>query len=275
MTDPTPRPIRARIAESRLSPLAALVPRARIGAKHISKQARHVSRWLVSSREHTNFTYELTDNNMEHLKWFVSEITNQSYATTSTYVDEILSDTRLKSTYVQAIQESTRRGLADVNVRFGRRVAWYALIRAKKPKLVVETGTDKGLGSLVMASALIRNGAGRLITIDINPAAGYLIREKYREVTTIRVGDSISIINELDDAVDLFLHDSDHSATHERRELETISAHLSSRAIVVSDNAHVTDVLSEWAKTHDRRFLFFSEEPKNHWYPGAGLGVAW
>ena len=52
-------------------------------------------------------------------------------------------------------------------------------MRATKPKIVVETGTEKGLGSLVLAEALIKNESGRLITIDMEPSSGLLIGPEY------------------------------------------------------------------------------------------------
>jgi predicted O-methyltransferase YrrM len=54
----------------------------------------------------------------------------------------------------------------------GRRVAWYALIRIYKPKVIVETGTDKGIGSLVIQKALEKNGYGTLYTLDIDRYSG-------------------------------------------------------------------------------------------------------
>lgn len=44
----------------------------------------------------------------------------------------------------------------------------------------METGIEKGLGSLVLAEAPLKNGAGRLITIDMEPSVGLLIGEEYR-----------------------------------------------------------------------------------------------
>ena len=267
--------LRDQVLGSRFGALAALAPRGLTGARHVRGQIGSVGRWLINSREHTNFTYELTRNNIEQLIWFVSAITEEPYETIANYVGELRGDTKLRSAYSEAIRNSRRRSLADTDPRFGRRLAWYAIARALKPGLIVETGTDKGLGSLVLASALIRNGSGRLVTIDINPAAGYLIRGEYADVTTIWRGDSILRIGELDQGVDLFLHDSDHSASHERLEFDAILPHLNPGAILMSDNAHVTSVLSDWAQEHQKRFLFFAEEPANHWYRGAGLGVAW
>lgn len=267
--------VRSRIAESRMAPLVAMGPRARIGLSHLGAQSRHVAQWFIRSREHTNFTYDLTPNNVEQLVWFVCAVTNRKVDEVQGYVQELLSDAEIRSTYIDAVTHSTRRGLADRQLRFGRRLAWYALVRSQEPGLVVETGTDKGLGSLVLASALIRNGSGRLITLDINPSSGYLIQGQYREVTSVLRGDSLALIEELPRDVDFFLHDSDHTPEHERREFELITPHLSDNALVVSDNAHVTPVLAQWARSHGRRYLFFAEQPEQHWYRGAGVGVAW
>jgi predicted O-methyltransferase YrrM len=45
----------------------------------------------------------------------------------------------------------------DVVVEFGRRLGWYILVRSQKPRIIVETGVDHGVGSLVLTSALLRN----------------------------------------------------------------------------------------------------------------------
>jgi hypothetical protein len=45
----------------------------------------------------------------------------------------------------------------------------YALIRAAKPRLVVEAGTGRGIAACFIAEALRDNGAGRLITYEPDP----------------------------------------------------------------------------------------------------------
>ena len=39
-------------------------------------------------------------------------------------------------------------------------------------------------------------------------------------------------------------------------------------------NAHCSDELFKFAGRSGRRFLYFQERPKNHWYDGGGIGVA-
>ena len=147
-----------------------------------------------------------------------------------------------------------------------------------KPRVVIETGVDKGLGASLLCSALQRNVAegfpGRYYGTDINPHAGRLFTAPYTEFGEILYGDSITTLAALDVQIDLFINDSDHSADYESREYETILPKLSARAIILGDNAHVADALADFSRTRGRQFLFIREEPLDHWYLGAGIGVS-
>ena len=87
------------------------------------------------------------------------------------------------------------------------------------------------------------------------------------------IDNSLQAISKID-RIDLFIHDSDHSAEHESREFKLLQSRLSSKGIVLSDNSHVTTELAKWSLEHGRRFVYFAEQPLNHWYPGAGIGVS-
>jgi predicted O-methyltransferase YrrM len=267
--------LRRRLASSRAAPLAALPVRLGTVARHNSRMLRRSARWLVRSREHTNYTYDLTEISRAHLAWFVAAVAGRPVAEIRSYLDEIERDDVLRLHVRRATQASDRRGLADLTVRYGRRAGWYAFVRALRPTHVVETGTDKGLGSCVLAAALLRNGSGRLTTIDLNPEAGYLIRGPYQEVATMRIGDSLAVLRDLGRPVELFLHDSDHSPGHEAGEFVTVEPWLTDRALVLTDNAEVTDELARWSESRGRRALFFDERPADHWYPGGGIGASY
>jgi predicted O-methyltransferase YrrM len=234
--------------------------------------------WALRSREHYNYSYDLQPLNLQYLASFVSVVTGRPFDEIESYLREIDSDQALKQHVVSRNRQHKERYVADPEARFGRRMGWYAMIRAAKPRLVVETGVDKGLGSVVLAAALMRNTAeghsGRLVALDINPNAGYLLTKPYTQVAEMMYGDSLESIARLQDKVDFFIHDSDHSAEHERKELHAIEAKLTPNAFVLSDNADCTDELLKFALGTGRRFLFFAEKPKNHWWPGDGIGVA-
>ncbi len=272
--------LRRAIARTRLAPVAAFPKRLRTVARFDAKVLGASARWLVQSREHHNYTYDLTPLSRNHLAWFVSVVCDVPVKQVRAYLDEIESDDNLRQHLQQAVAGSARRGLADKEIRYARRIGWYAIVRASRPKHVVETGVDKGLGSVVLAAALLRNAAeghpGRVTSLDINPEAGYLAKvAPWSEVVDLVIGDSLASIAALDRPVDLFLHDSDHSTAHERREFSAVEPKLAPGAILLTDNVTITNVLAEHAERTGRRFLAYRETPANHWYPGDGIGVAW
>jgi hypothetical protein len=73
------------------------------------------------------------------------------------YIRELHQDARLKRIVAERVAQLGRSGGMDPVAKFGRRVGWYALARALKPSVVVETGVEKGLEALVLCAALLRN----------------------------------------------------------------------------------------------------------------------
>jgi len=265
--------LRAKILKSRLLPILVFPYRFLLMSRHLFCHIKLSLAWLCRSREFANFTYDLTPANKHHLAWFISGICNVPVQEIESYFLELESNNYLRQ-HIETHLRANRRG-KEINGQafFGRRLGWYAIVRSIKPALVVETGTEKGLGSLVIADALIRNGGGRLVTVDIESQSGLLLGGIWARVIEHLVGDSLAVISRLG-AIDLFIHDSDHSPEHELREIEQVAPVLSATGIVLSDNSHVTSVLSEWSSRHNRQFSFFAEKPLNHWYSGAGIGVS-
>jgi predicted O-methyltransferase YrrM len=267
---------RTFLAMSRFARFFAFPGRAKSVFRFNLKLLTTSARWLLKSREYTNYTYHLSPRNLKHLAHWVAAVTDTSPLDCEKYILEVLMDEDLNHQVLEATLHSKRAGTADREIRIGRRAGWYAIIRAVKPLHVVETGTDKGLGSIVIAAALLRNGSGKLTTIDINPSSGYLANMgKYPSVCNFEIGDSLAILAGITSPIDIFIHDSDHSPAHEAGEYAMVENLLSERAIVISDNAHATDELLNWSARRNWYFAFFAENPLNHWYPGAGIGAAW
>ena len=234
--------------------------------------------WLFKSRETDNFTYDLTDSNKNQLASLLAVVTGKSFAEIRGYISELDGDDQLRAHVFTTTGELRHVANADREARWGRRLGWYAMVRASKPRVVIETGVDKGLGSCVLTSALMRNAAegfpGHYYGTDLNSKAGYLLRGEYAKFGEILYGDSIESLRKLQVDIDLFINDSDHSAVYEAHEYETIESRLSPRALVLGDNAHVSDSLFAFARRSGRNFVFFQEKPAKHWYPGAGIGIA-
>lgn len=237
-----------------------------------------ILKWGFRSNEDTNFTYHLTEANKGYLASLLAIVLKTDYAVIMGYMEELLTDQSLHQHILQTTQNSPLARFADPEVRFGRRLGWYAFVRATKPKLVVETGVDKGLGSVMLCSALLKNQAegfpGRYIGTDINPQAGYLLTGPYSQIGEIRYGDSIESLKKLEGPIDLFINDSDHSIEYEYQEYETIKNKLAGKGIILGDNSDVSDSLFRFSRENNRQFLYFQECPADHWYPGAGIGIS-
>lgn len=256
-----------------------LIPFRLIGPKrYIRSLKKNVRNFIFHSKEITNFTYDITDLNKKYLLSFISVITKVDIKTLEKYLFEIENDNELLKYIENAIINSKFKNISDKTAKYGRRIGWYIFVRAMKPKVVVETGIDKGLGSCVLTSALTKNRAegfeGYYYGTDINPDAGFLLKPPYSDYGKILYGDSINSLKKLDACIDLFINDSDHSSEYEYNEYLTIKEKLFDKFLIISDNAHCTDKLYNFANENGFKYLFFKEEPLNHWYPGAGIGAA-
>lgn len=250
-----------------------------IALRYYINPMKRVVVWLVNSRELSNFTYALEEMNKRYLAAFVAEIAGERVEKILYYFDEIEMATEMRSYIERIVTGSEFEKVADKKIEYGRRIAWYALVRSKKPKVVVETGVEKGLGSCVIVSALMKNLGegypGCLLATDIDPKAGLLVKPRpYSDFVKVLYGDSIESLKQLRDEIDIFIHDSDHRREYEWGEYTVVGKLLSKNSFIISDNAHCSDALWAFAKETGRSFLSFQERPSHHWYPGVVLGVA-
>ena len=265
--------MRARILQSKALPLLVFPYSCRLIVRHLARNFKKSIPWLFRSKEFANFTYDLTAANKEYLAWFVAEICCISVKEGHGYFHVPETNSQPDACIKTGLANHRRANELYGKAFSSRRNGWNAIFRGKKPSVVVGTGTEKALGPLVLAEALLKNGLGHLTTVDMETTSGLLIGKEYGGVIKRAIDDSLSAISRLD-RIDLFIHDSDHSAEHEARDFDLLSTRLSYGGIVLSDNSHVTTELAEWSFRHSRRFIYFAEQPLNHWYPGAGIGVS-
>jgi predicted O-methyltransferase YrrM len=243
---------------------------------YYKKNLAFIAKWIFKDTEDSNFYYRLDNRNKLHLISIMDYVTGLSNQEIQSYLNEIEDDLNLKNEIENFLKDADYG--KDIVVEFGRRLGWYILARSQKPRIIVETGVDHGVGSLVLTSALLRNKSegfsGFYYGTDINKNSGKLLRGKYAEVGKILFGDSIETLNQFKEKIDLFINDSDHSAQYEATEYEVVAPKLSRNAIILGDNSHATNSLYDFSLKTGRHFLFFKEIPTNHWYPGAGIGIS-
>lgn len=231
-------------------------------------------KWLFTSNETTNFTYDLTDINKKYLAEFVAHITHKSYSQIYNYIQELDTNKLLKQHIYQTTKECGEEYKSAKQIFYARRIIWYAIARATKPKVIVETGIDKGLGSCVLISALMANKKegfeGYYYGTDINPKAGYLLTDEYTKFGKVLYGDSITSLKKLNKRIDLFINDSIHINDYEYREYLAVEHKLNSNAILLS-HSHL---LFKFSQKTNRDFLCFTENPKDFWRVGSTISIS-
>jgi predicted O-methyltransferase YrrM len=231
--------------------------------------------YVLLDPEVDNFTYEL--DNPDALVDWVAAVTGATRAQARARLAEPAADEPLQA----RLRAATRAHplWSKAAPPFGKRLGWYAVARLIGPRLIVETGVHDGLASLLLLRALELNrddgSPGRLLSFDINPAAGWLVGEHplwQLEIRSTRPG----LAEALSEAgpVDLFIHDSLHTYEHELYELDTAADHLAPGGALISDNAHATPALREVAAAHGLSRHEFREFPRGHFYSGGITAAA-
>ena len=225
-------------------------------------------RHVLFNRELTNFTYEI--ENAGALVALLAEMLGADRDRLAALSAELQEDDRLGAELAEKLRHRLDR---NRRMPFGRRIGWYILVRVLRPRLVVETGTHDGLGSTAVLAALERNAAdgsdGRLISIDVDPSTGWLVPDRLRGRYEQLHGDSVEVLERIDDRIDLAILDSAHVYDHELRELELLRAKAGAETVFVSDNPG-TNSLADFADEHGLSYSVFRERSLRHIHPAPG-----
>jgi hypothetical protein len=124
--------------------------------------------------------------------------------------------------------------------------AIWCLVRVLRPENVVETGVGHGVTSRVILEALQRNGSGQLWSIDRPPLerqleghVGLAVGDMFKDRWTLIRGSSRRCLPELVERlgkIDLFVHDSLHTARNVRFEIDHAWRALSDGGAIVVDD---------------------------------------
>lgn len=162
----------------------------------------------------------------------------------------------------------------------GNRLAWYVLVRAYKPKLVVETGIYHGLGSLALLRALERNrqegSPGELMSFDTLPSAGSVVREEARHGWSRFIGSTHDLLLPAleNRRVDMLFHDTLHTEENQRFEFEAALTHATDNLLLLDASGGHTGTLeaicAEREGIHHRVWM----RSRNHVLRGYNLAFA-
>ncbi len=234
-------------------------------------------RIALTSREIHTFTYKLRRENRYHLGLLVAKITGEDIDTIFGYFNEIEQNSEICKSVVSKIKKSTFRYKKDYRCDFACRVAFYAIIRALKSKVVVENGMELGFSSVVFCSAIAKNREegfeGEYYGFDINPDAGLLIKDpQFEPFAHLMIGDGMESLATIDKPIDFYFSDGYRTYEYEKKEFDLLFPKLSDQAVVATNKAIFSTALAELALREKKQFSFFLEQPTNHFYHVWGLG---
>jgi hypothetical protein len=157
------------------------------------------------------------------------------------------------------------------------RIGLYALVRALRPAVFVETGVLHGLTSAFLLDALARNGHGRLLSVDLPSYAetgpanadgyeatlppgrepGWAVPHDLRARWDLHLGASLEVLPRVlpADGIDAFLHDSEHTEPTMRGELELAWDALRPGGLLVCDNVTDTTAFEDFCRRIGREPL--------------------
>jgi predicted O-methyltransferase YrrM len=238
------------------------------------KDIRQYWQLIVASPEPDNYTYEIA--NEPDLAAWTARVSGCDAIAAQTLIDEPRHDAIL----MRRLRSATAGHWLWTKrcPPFGKRLGWYGVVRVLRPTLVLETGAHDGLGSLLVLRALERNGEegfpGRLVSFDVNRAAGWLVGS--HSLWDLRIQPSSEGMPEVlatSGPLDLFIYDGWHTYEAEYADLTVAASHLSPHGVLLSDDAQVSQALHEVCREFDLEYFEFQELPVRHFYPGAVLAA--
>jgi hypothetical protein len=175
---------------------------------------------------------------------------------------------------IDFITELNQKFASEHITLFGGGQDWhyllYALIRCKKPDIVVETGVSHGLSSTIILKALDVNCKGFLYSIDLpnivednefilpnGKDTGWIIPEQLRKRDLLIIGDAkkeLPLIFQKIGKTDIFLHDSCHTIEHETFELNLSYLHMNKSGFVLCHDAFDNKVFYKFCKKNNLEY---------------------
>ncbi len=226
---------------------------------------------------------------------WVAQLTGHTQERAAAAIAEAAEDRRLFGYIAAQHRREGRESYIEIDAPF----ELYALVRLNRPQHVVEVGVSSGVSSAYLLAALLRNGSGRLHSIDLPafeppPTAtksrtrnswslppgrgpGWAVPPGLRTRWDLRIGDKrdvLPILGEQLASVDLLVYDVPHDCTRtSREELRALRPLFHGGSVVIIDHGPgggkcpaIAKLAKEWkSRTYQRvgSGLFATRKPAN------------
>jgi predicted O-methyltransferase YrrM len=190
---------------------------------------------------------------------FLAKVTGRTAREIRRFIAEPAGESRFLQ-HLRSCESELRRAEAEGANLYAKKVLLqYALIRAVKPELIVETGVASGVSSSYLLLALHQNQRGTLHSVDIGDrhyvppgrATGWVTPDWLRSRWHLHIGDTALVLRAVLDQLaplDVFIHDSLHTYEHMSFEFNLAFPYLRAGGILVADDALWNPAFREFAE---------------------------
>lgn len=144
----------------------------------------------------------------------------------------------------------------------------YGVARIIKPAIVLECGVANGYSTFFLINALMRNGYGKLHSVDINTNVGSLLTESEKKDWVLKILDTKNPRSDFKNfirslkCIDLYLHDSDHRYTWQMFEYSQVLSKLDPAGIFISDDVDTSYAFIDICARNHLNPVFLIEKRK-------------
>ncbi len=233
--------------------------------------------WLLSSKEHTNFSFELTDNNLESLKLYLLNNFNITENDLILFFEDIDNIKIHKSNYKNTFSSSFSD--VDFKNKWDYRLLPYIAFITSDVNYLFEFGYDQGRLPFLLQNYIVNNPNfnKKYIGIDINPRKGVLIRD-------LQNFENISLLNKpLEEyllTIDLTMMNNSVivSSTHEKNSEDFLFQILEKNnikpKIIISDEVGENSAYKLFIKDKDYKNNILIFNDKNEFLSPLYIGIS-
>jgi hypothetical protein len=159
---------------------------------------------------------------------------------------------------LRCCEAAFRNGMVSADLWAKKVLIQYAVVRALRPDIIVETGVASGVSSAYFLVALQRNRAGMLHSVEIGDSSylppgkrpGWIVPEGLRTRWKVHVGDAAAVLPGLLRqlrGINVFVHDSLHTYEHMKLEFELVYPYIKPGGMLFADDALWNAAFTEFA----------------------------
>lgn len=189
---------------------------------------------------------------------FLAALTGASVLQIRRFLQEPL-DTPDFVSHLRDCENVFHQGMFSADLWAKKVLIQYAVVRALRPEVVVETGVASGVSSAYLLLALGRNRKGTLHSVEVGDPSyrptgrepGWIVPERLHSRWQLHIGDAVKVLPELFreiGEVDIFIHDSLHTYEHMKFELGLAYPYTKRGGLLLADDALWNSAFVEFAQ---------------------------